>query len=108
MILTHLLTACLTFGTAQLALASSLAMTRCYCVSDTDMGWVSIYNLTNPSFRGIYASSSSTVWYRNGTFPRDDFDYPYMCGKECNADRSECWSVPGESSPRHDKLDLVY
>lgn len=67
-------------------------MTRCYCVSDTQMGWVNIYNLTE-------TAGQSTVWYRNGTVPRDDFDYPYICGKECNADRSECWTVPGESSP---------
>jgi len=72
-------------------------MTRCYCVSDTEMGWVAIYNLTSPSFRGMYFNSSSTVWYRNGTVPRDDFDRPHMCGKECNADRSDCWDVPRKS-----------
>ena len=77
---------------APCVLATSFAMTRCYCVSDTEMGWVNIYNLTESASRSI-------VWYRNGTVPRDDFDYPDMCGKECNADRSECWSVPCKSPP---------
>jgi len=92
MILFKVIAAWLALGLTERVLATSFAMTRCYCVSDSEMGWVNIYNLTE-------SNSRSTVWYRNGTVPRDDFDYPYMCGKECNADQSECWTVPGESSP---------
>jgi len=99
MIFFKAIAACVALGFTQTVLATTFAMTRCYCVSDTEIGWVNMYNLTSPGFPGVYANSSSTVWSRNGTVPRDDIDYPYVCGKECNADRSECWTVPGESLP---------
>jgi len=99
MILAYLLTVCLAFGTAQLALASKLAMTRCYCISDTEVGFVSIYNLTtsSPSPADKDSNSSSTVWYRNKTLPRIGSDTQSTCGTECNAARTECWNVPSES-----------
>ena len=94
MIFFKAIAACVALGFTQTVLATSFAMTRCYCVSDTEMGWINIYNLTE-------SASHSTVWYRNGTVPRDDFDYPDICGKECTADRSDCWTVPCKSLRFH-------
>jgi hypothetical protein len=93
---------------AQLTYVSSLAMTRCYCVSPIEIGWVAIYNLTSPAFSNLTTSSSlnttlsttatSTVWYRNGTVDRDDRKYRNVCGKECDADSGECWKIPCKST----------
>jgi len=63
MILTNLLTASLALGLGHITYASKLAITRCYCVSDTEVGFVSIYNLTtsSPSSLAKYTNSSSSV-----------------------------------------------
>ena len=94
MLSTTLLTIILALGHAYLALASKLTMTRCFCISDTEVGWVTAYNLSTSSSAGKYANSSTTVWSRGGTVPRDDTLHAGWCGQECNAARTECWGVP--------------
>lgn len=91
------LTAVLALGHAHFAQSAKLAMTRCYCISDTEVGWVAGYNLTTSNSAGSsgkYANSSSTVWSRAGTVPRDDTTHAAWCGQECNVARTECWGVP--------------
>jgi len=77
------------FIVVQTAIADSYNVKRCYCVSPTQVGYVTTYNWTSvPNDNRKYS------WERHDTRRRDDKACRWITGEQCTSDMSECWRMP--------------